>query len=55
MPKKRFTEEKIGFALRQAESGTSIGEICRRMGVAGRLFIAGRSSLLEWGLQRSDG
>lgn len=31
MPKKRFTEEQIGFALRQAEAGTSVGEICRGM------------------------
>lgn len=24
MPKKRYTEEQIGFALRQAESGTAV-------------------------------
>ncbi|SNT42198.1 putative transposase [Tropicimonas sediminicola] len=29
MPKKRFTDEQIAFALRQAEAGMSVGEICR--------------------------
>jgi len=34
MKKKRFTEEQIAFALRQAESGTPVGEICRKMGTS---------------------
>jgi putative transposase len=38
MPKKRFTDEQIAFALRQAESGTTVGEICRKMGVAEATF-----------------
>lgn len=38
MRKKRFTDELIAFALRQAEAGTSIGEICRKMGVAEATF-----------------
>jgi len=38
MPKKRFSEEQIAFALRQAESGTPAGEICRKMGVADATF-----------------
>jgi transposase-like protein len=32
--RKRFTEEQIAFALRQAEAGTSVEEVCRRMGVS---------------------
>jgi len=32
--KKRFTEAKIAFALRQAESGTSVAEIIRKMGIS---------------------
>ncbi|MBN9583530.1 MAG: transposase, partial [Afipia sp.] len=32
MKRKRFSEEQIAFALRQAESGTTIDEICRKMG-----------------------
>ena len=38
MPKKRFSEEQIAFALRQAESGTPVGDICRKMGVADATF-----------------
>ena len=38
MPKKRCSEEQIAFALSQAESGTSVGEICRKMGVADATF-----------------
>ena len=38
MPKKRFSDEQIAFALRQAEAGTTIGEICRKMGIAEATF-----------------
>lgn len=38
MPKKRFSDEQVAFALRQAEAGTSVGEICRKMGVAEATF-----------------
>jgi len=36
--KKRFTEEQIGFALRQAESGTAVREIIRKLGVSEQTF-----------------
>lgn len=32
MPRKSFTEEQIVSALRQAEGGTSIVEVCRKLG-----------------------
>jgi putative transposase len=38
MKKKRFTEEQIATALRQAESGVPAGEICRRLGVSEPTF-----------------
>ena len=34
MKRKRFTEAQIAFALRQAESGTPVAEIIRKMGVS---------------------
>ena len=34
MKKKQFTEAQIAFALRQAESGTSVGEVIRKMGIS---------------------
>jgi len=36
--KKRFTEAQIAFALRQADSGTSVGEITRKLGIAEATF-----------------
>ena len=36
--KKRFSEKQIAFALRQAESGIPVGEICRKMGITEQTF-----------------
>jgi putative transposase len=33
MKKSRYTEEQIAFALQQAEHGTSVAEVCRKIGV----------------------
>ena len=38
MKRKRYTDEQIAFALRQAESGTAVEEICRKMGVSEPTF-----------------
>ena len=38
MKKSKFTEEQIAFALRQAETGTKVGEICRKLGIAEQTF-----------------
>jgi putative transposase len=37
---KRYTEEQIAFALRQAESGVPAVEVCRKMGVSEKTFYA---------------
>jgi putative transposase len=34
MKKSKFTEEQIAFALRQAESGTTVAEVCRKIGIS---------------------
>lgn len=36
--KKRFSEEQIAFALRQAQGGTPVTEVCRKMGVSEQSF-----------------
>ena len=36
--KKRFTEEQIAYALRQVESGLSVPEISRKMGITEQTF-----------------
>lgn len=38
MKQKRYTDEQIAFALRQAESGTAVAEICRKLGVSEPTF-----------------
>jgi len=38
MKKTKFTEEQIAFALRQAESGTRVEEVCRKFGVSQATF-----------------
>ena len=38
MPKKAFAEEQIVYALRQAEAGTPVVEVCRKLGVTEQTF-----------------
>ena len=38
MKKTRYTEEQIAFALKQAETGTRDGEVCRKMGISEATF-----------------
>ncbi len=41
MKKSRFTEEQITYALHQAETGTAVEEVCRKMGV-------GQATFYQW-------
>jgi len=34
MKKSRFTHEQIAFALKQAESGVPVEEVCRKQGIS---------------------
>jgi len=38
MKRSRFTEQQISFALHQAEQGTSVTEIIRKMGITEQTF-----------------
>ena len=38
MKKTKFTDEQIAFALKQAETGTRVGEVCRKMGISEATF-----------------
>jgi putative transposase len=38
MKKSKFTEAQIAFAIKQAESGVSVEEICRKLGVSQQTF-----------------
>lgn len=38
MRKTRFTDEQIAFALRQAETGVAVAEVCRKLGISEATF-----------------
>jgi putative transposase len=38
--KKKFTEEQIAFALKQAEQGTPVAEVIRKMGISEQTFYS---------------
>ena len=42
MKKSKFTEEQIAFALKQAETGASVEEVCRKIGISQATFYAWR-------------
>jgi putative transposase len=39
MKKSKFTESQIAFAIKQAETGVKVDEICRQMGVSQATFF----------------
>lgn len=43
MKKFNYTEEQIAFALKQAELGTPISEVCRKLGIAEQTFYRCKS------------
>lgn len=38
MKKSKFTESQIIYAIRQAESGVKVAEVCRKMGISDATF-----------------
>ncbi len=38
MRKSRFTEQQISYALKQAETGTPVAEVIRKMGITEQTF-----------------
>lgn len=50
MKKKRYTEEQIAHTLRQAEAGTPVKEICRKLGVTEQTFYRWKRKFLGMGV-----
>ena len=50
MPRKRFTHEQIAFALRQAENGATVEEVCRKMGVSEPTFYRWKKQFAGMGV-----
>jgi putative transposase len=50
MKRSKFSEEQIVFALRQAEAGTPVGDLCRQLGVSNATFYAGKKKYAHLGV-----
>ena len=50
MKGKRFTDEQIAYALRQAEGGTPVADVCRQLGVSEASFYLWKKKYAKLGL-----
>ena len=50
MKGKRFTDEEITYALRQADGGTPVADVCRQMGVSEASFYVWKKKYGKLGL-----
>jgi len=50
MKQTRYTEEQIAFALEQAETGTPVAEVIRRMGVSEQTFYRWKKKFAGMGI-----
>ena len=48
MKKTKFTEQQIAFALRQAETGTRVVEVCRKLGISDATFYNWKRKTGNW-------
>lgn len=55
MKRNRYKYEQVAFALRQAESGTALEEICRLLGVSEPTFYRWKKQFAGMGYWRSGG
>ena len=51
MTKSKFTDQQIAFALKQAETGTPIEEVCRKLGISQQTFYHWKKEFAGLGTQ----
>ena len=50
MKPSKFGEEQIAYALRQAESGTAVADVCRQVGVSEATFYVWKKKFAHLGV-----
>ena len=50
MKKSRYTEEQIGYALRQADAGTPVVDVCRGIGISEATFYVWKKKYASLGV-----
>jgi len=50
MKRSKCSEEQVAYALRQAESGTPVGDVCRQLGVSEATFYAWKKKYAHLGV-----
>jgi len=50
MKSSRYSPEQVAFAMRQAESGTPVPEICRKMGIVEQTFYRWKKKYVGMGV-----
>ena len=50
MKKSKFSEEQIAYALRQAESGTAVADVCRQLGISDATFYVWKKKFAHLGV-----
>ena len=50
MKRKRYADEQIAFALRQAGSGAAVEEVCRKLGVSEATFYRWKKQFAGMGV-----
>ena len=52
MKRSRYSDEQIAYALRQAETGTAVADVCRQLGISGATLLRLQEEVRE---SRGDG
>ena len=50
MKRSKFSEEQIVYAIRQADAGTPVGDLCRQLGVSDATFYAWKKKYAHLGV-----